>query len=112
MAQLVHGAWCSRPYRAESAPLTAGTERTRFGRLRCASETSGSFLSACAGAPRRSAAHRRAAASFGSESVGCCAGKPVDTADKQHHLLYNEFIVYDTQQVLSKFLLKVKFHYK
>jgi hypothetical protein len=44
--------------------------------------------------------------------VGCCAGKPVDTADKQHHLLYNEFIVYDTQQVLSKFLLKVKFHYK
>ena len=30
VAQLVHGAWCSRPSRAESAPLTAGTERTRF----------------------------------------------------------------------------------
>ena len=97
--------------RAESAPLTTDTERPRFGRLRCASETSGSFISCGAGALRRSAAHRRAAASFGSGSVGC-AGKPVDTADKQHHLLYNEFIVYDTQQVLSKFLLKVKFHYK
>ena len=62
---------------------------------------------------------RRSPATVGSASarssvirVGCCAGKPVDTADKQHHLLYNEFIVYDTQQVLSKFLLKVKFHYK
>ena len=106
---MVHGALVRTAPSPRRSPLTPSA--LGFGRLRCASETSGSFLSACAGAPRRSAAHRRAAASFGSESVGC-AGKPVDTADKQHHLLYNEFIVYDTQQVLSKFLLKVKFHYK
>lgn len=39
-------------------------------------------------------------------------GKPVDSKVKTSELMYNEYIVYDTAQVKTQFLLKVRFHYK
>jgi len=38
-------------------------------------------------------------------------GWPVATGIKNTALLYNEFIVYNTQQIKLKYLLRVKFHY-
>lgn len=39
-------------------------------------------------------------------------GKGVDSGVKNSSLLYNEYIVYDVNQVFIRYLLRVKFDYK
>ncbi|TKY62377.1 Poly of ADP-ribose polymerase 1 [Spatholobus suberectus] len=46
----------------------------------------------------------------GDVTVPC--GKPVSSNVKTSELMYNEYIVYNTAQVKTQFLLKVRFHHK
>lgn len=47
-----------------------------------------------------------------SDGVEVPLGKPVDSGVKASSLLYNEYIVYDVNQIKMKYLLRIKFDYK